>query len=309
MIETQDILFNVTGQTLVFDAPEGRPSSVTSVAIFENETGDDGTAESAAGSGSVETNPNTTFDGTAAVGTRTLPVAATTGIAIGRRYLATNSTGEKEWIEVAQISSGVSVTSRLPVENAYATADTFQSARMTATVDSTWIADTNNISGDIDPNPRYRVVWTYVVSSVTYRRYSYFDVVRVAGQHQVTALDVDTAYPGWFENLPTYYREDQGRSLIDEAYRQVKLDFYAQEKADQMARNGEVVNDLVLHRALVCAEMAKVIAGGGSPEAVKQAGDLYQLRLQGLISHVKIPFATDSGGAAVKVASQPVWRR
>ncbi len=310
MTETQDILFGVTGQSLVFDAPEGRATGTPVVSVFENAAGDDTTAETATtGSAAVETNPNTTLDASAAALQQTIPLTATTGITRGRRYLVTNATGESEWVEVKQIASADSVVVRVPLQNAYASADTFVSTRITIGVDSTWVADRNNISGEIDPNPRYRVRWQYVVSSVTYVRYTYFDIVRAAGQYDVSGLDVDTAFPGWLENLPTYYREDQGASLIKEAFRQVKIDFYAQEKADQMARNAEVVNDLVLHRAVVQAEMAKVIAGGGSAEAVKAASDLYQSRLTGLIAFTKIPFATDSGGAGVKVPGQPMWRR
>lgn len=310
MTETQDILFGVTGQSLVFDAPEGRATGTPVVSVFENEAGDDTTAETATtGSVAVETDPNTTLDGAAAALQQTIPLTATTGTLRGRRYLVTNATGESEWVEPKQITSGDSVVVRQPLQNAYASGDAFVSTRIAIAVNSTWVADRNNISDRLEPNPRYRVRWQYVVSSVTYVRYTYFDLVRAAGQYDVNGLDVDRAYPGWLENLPTYHREDQGADLVKEAYRQVKLDFYAQGKADQMARNAEVVNDLVLHRAVVQAEMAKVIAGGGSPDAVKQANELYQARLLGLIAFTKIPFATDSGGAGVKVPGQPMWRR
>ncbi|HUR48209.1 MAG TPA: hypothetical protein VMY88_01580 [Acidimicrobiales bacterium] len=310
MTETQDILFGVTGQSLVFDAPEGRATGTPVVSVFENEAGDDTTAEVATtGAAAVETNPNTTLDASAAALQQTIPLTATTGCTRGRRFRVTNATGEWEDVEVKQVTSGDSVVVRLPLQNAYASADTFVSTRIAIAVDSTWVADRNNISDSLDPNPRYRVRWQYVVSSVTYVRYTYCDLVRAAGQYDVNGLDVDRAFPGWLENLPTYDREDQGANLIKEAFRQVKLDFYAQKKADQMARNIEVVNDLVLHRAVVQGEMAKVIAGGGSPEAVKQARELYQARLLGLIAFPKIPFATDSGGAGTKVAGAPMWRR
>jgi len=82
MRSVQDIVYGVTGQTVYFDAPEGRPSSVTSVEVFLWDVSDDDTAEAAVGSGSVETNPNTTIDAASGYGqtdARVLNVAATTG--------------------------------------------------------------------------------------------------------------------------------------------------------------------------------------------------------------------------------------
>ncbi len=39
----------------------------------------------------------------------------------------------------------------------YASGDTFQSTRIQATVDSTWVADETNITtDDVGPNPMYR---------------------------------------------------------------------------------------------------------------------------------------------------------
>ena len=53
---TQQILYNVTGQSIYLDATEGRPSSVTSVAVYNDTAGDDDTTESATtGSAAVET--------------------------------------------------------------------------------------------------------------------------------------------------------------------------------------------------------------------------------------------------------------
>src|SRR5436190_5204308 len=105
--QTLDILYGVTGQSLVFDAPEGRPSSVTSSTVHENIAGDDEQAESATtGSASVETNPNTTFDAASGVDQtdpRKCFLAATTGITPGRTYLAVNATLERDWVEVMAV--------------------------------------------------------------------------------------------------------------------------------------------------------------------------------------------------------------
>jgi hypothetical protein len=305
MTETLDILYSITGQSLVFDAPEGRASSITSSDVYENTDGDDATAESATtGSAAVETNPNTTFDadsGDGETNPRICNLAATTGIARGRRYLATTADGEREWIEVKDIDSGNAVTARHVLSNAYANADTFESTRIAHAIDSTWVADSNNISASLNPNPRYRWRLEYVVDSVTYVHDIYFDLVRYSGTHTVTGLDVDANFPGWLDRLPTDDREDQGERIIDAAYRSVKMDLYGVLKADQMARNAEVIDDLVMHKA--------AIMGTQGAEDTEAAQARYEARWNHLIVQPKMQFADSQGGGAREVNPLPIFRR
>lgn len=251
---TIDLLFGVTGQSLYFDAPEGRPSSVTSSDVFENTTGDDGTEEAAtSGSAAVETNPNTTFDAASGAGqadARVCNLAATTGVKIGQQYRATNAAGEVDIVEVAAIVAAATVTARQPLVNAYTTGDTFESTRVTHAIDATWVADKNNLSGGFDPNPKYRWRLVYVVGGVTYAHDLYFDLLRYAGRHDVSPIDVDRRARGWMERVSVEDREDQGRSVIDEAYQVVKFDLYNLTVPDQSIRNREVVNELVKLKAI-----------------------------------------------------------
>lgn len=275
---TLDILFGVTGQSLYFDAPEGRASSVTTSEVFETRTGDDGTAESATTGGvAVETNPNTTFDVASGAG-QTNPqkcnLTATTGIAVGRRYLATNALGEKDWVEVTGFASADYALARQPLQNDYAVADAFVSTRITHAIDSTWVADANNLSQAFDPNPRYRWRLVYVVSSVTYIHDVYFDLVRYAARYDVTGLDVERRFAGWLRAVGTFEREDQGTSVIAEAFQHVKFDLYNLGLADQSVRNREVANELVKlcagaivfntpeHWQLYNSRMAQLVANG-----------------------------------------------
>lgn len=296
--QTQDVLYAVTGQSLAFDAPEGRPSSVTSSTVYENSTGETGTAESATtGSAAVETSPNTTFDQASAAGTRTCYLTATTGVTVGRVYLATNATGEKEWIEVTAVTTNDSATAREPLANDFTTADTFVGTRIAHAIDSTWVAASENISGDFDPNPKYRWRLVYVVASVTYVHDVYFDLVRYAARHDVTPQDVDRKFPGWLDRIPTYYREEQGRSLIDEAFREIKFDLYQELKPDQGVRNREIVNELVKLRAGYIAEPNELNA------------KRYQDRFAQLMHWTKVPMSTDSTGAGHPVDPTPIWSK
>ena len=252
-MDTLDIIYGVASQSLYFDCPEGRPSSVTSVAVYENRDGDDSTAEVATtGSASVETNPNTTFDAASGYGQsnpKVLNLTATTGCARGRRYLATAAAGNREWVETMEIDAGNSITARHPLHNAFAAADTLESTRISISVLDAWAATVANISGALHPTGRYRVRWEYVVDSVTYVADSYFDLVRYAGVTDITPLTVAEHIPGWFDTLPTDSRNDQGQGLIDIAYKQLKYRMIADSRADQLVRDSEVMGYLVALKA------------------------------------------------------------
>ena len=313
MRSVTDIVFDVTGQNVYFDVPEGRPSSVTSVDVFRWDVSDDDIAETAAGAGSVETNPNTTIDAASGYGQsdpRVLNVDATTGFVADRSYLVTSATGQREWFDVAAIASAVSVTARHPLHNAYASADTVQSTRIQATVDATWVADEENITTDVvGPNPMYRVRWVYVVAGVTYVADSYFNLVRYAARHGVTAQDVDSLSPGWLDMLPTDHRIDQGRRLIDNAYREVKIDMHQVDIAASGLAESEVVDELVRYRALERGEWARYLANGGDQTRAESAAKRYQTRLDSLIRIVTRVPVRDKDGGATALASVGLSRR
>jgi len=308
MNDAQDILYGVTSQTLVFDAPEGRPSSVTSMDVFPMTSGDDATAEPALGAAAVETNPNTTVDATSGYGEtdpRKVNLTATTGIAIGRSYLLTNITsGESEWVEVVEIVSADYVLAREPLLNSYPTSSTFVSTRISATVDSTWVADSTNITDDLDPNPGYRCRVQYVVASQTYVHHVEFDLVRYQGRHTVTPVDMVRFHPGWNHELPTYHQPDGGKQLIAEAYKQVKWDLHAAGHADEGLRSIEGVNQLVKHKAWV------LLARGQGEQMLELARREYQAQLDRLVQVTnRLPMATDASGAGNDVAAHGIWSK
>lgn len=294
----QDIAFGITGQSLVWDCPEGRPSSVTSVAVYAAHEDDTGTAESATtGSASVETNPNTTVDAASGAGQanpRLLNVAATTGFAKGREYLVTGADGESEEFEILEIDSGVSVTARHPLHHAYASADTVVSTRISISVDSTWVADQSNLTPPLNPRPGYRVRWVYVVSSVTHVHDNYFSLKRYAGGHQVTPAMLDSMYPNYADVLPTYHRDDQGARMIDEAYEQVKWDLHASDVDDAAVRSVDALNRATMLR------FGAILAEEQGPEML----DLRERRYREFFDRIfrvtnKVDLqVTDSGGAA-----------
>lgn len=306
MRTTQDILFGVSGQALTFDAPEGRPSSVVSVEIFENRDGDDGTAEDAIGGfPTIETNPNTTLDAASGFGQadrRRVALTATTGIEVGRTYLLAD--GSREWIEVVDVASADSVTARYPLQGTYDIGATFQSTRITQALDAVWAADENNLSGD-DPNGRYRVRWQYIVDGATYVHDSYFDLRRYSGSVSLSALDVEALVPGWIDRLPLDHRRDQGARLLREAHRAVKLDLHAIDREDAGLANAEIVDELVRYKAIELSEWANAFARSGSDfTRHDEAKKAYSARFDALVRIVsRVPQRSSTGAASPRIAT------
>lgn len=309
----QDIVFGQSGQSLVWDAPEGRPSSITSVEVFEAHTGDDGTADAATtGSASVETNPSTTFDAASGAGQSDPTICnltATTGVSSERAYLGTTADGVKEWIDVVSVDDGVAAISRNPLANAFASGDAFESTRISISVDGTWVADENNLTDGLDPNPGYRVRWTYVVAGVTYVHHSYFDLVRYKGAHGVTPAMVDAAMPGYEDMLPTYHRYDQGRRLIDAAYEDVKWDLHGIGRDDSAARDKDALDALVIRRFRLNRAEDQLMATGNTAayELEKRKYDAFFENLFKVAS--KVDFAGSNNGASSgSPAPANIWR-
>ncbi|MBP9863787.1 MAG: hypothetical protein KBD62_37930, partial [Kofleriaceae bacterium] len=114
MIATQELTFGITGQSITFDCPDGRPSAIVSCAVYEADADDTSTAEAATtGSPAVATNPNTTLSVAAGVGDQSITVTSATGFAVDGRYLLTAAAGHREEIEVAGIT-GSALTLRHP---------------------------------------------------------------------------------------------------------------------------------------------------------------------------------------------------
>lgn len=97
-MRTQEVLFNVTGQSWFYDPPEGRPdaSPAPTVTVVLNMSGDNVAVFEAATTGScaIDTvNTNTTAD--AAIGAQQLALTSVSGVTRGRRYLIANANGDR----------------------------------------------------------------------------------------------------------------------------------------------------------------------------------------------------------------------
>ncbi len=311
MSKHQDIAFNVTGQTLYWDCPEGTPSSVTSVTVFPMTESDDGTAETATtGSASIDS-VSTTVNATSGYGQsnpRTISLASTTGIVIGQSYLLIAAGGEKEWIVPVSITAST-VTARHPLQNTYLSAATFKGVRISISLADAWVQDEENLSDGLDPTPGWRARWVYVVNSVTYVHDGYFDVVRYLGAPSLTPADVEAMYPDYRDRLPTYHRTDEGRRMIADAYEQVRFELQANDLDDASIRDVDAVNRATLLRFGVLLARANFRAGSDIGEyelAVKDYDDFMNKLFR---ITMKVRQSTDTTGAGAMVPARGIMER
>jgi len=305
----QNIAYDVTGQTFDWVCPEGRPSSITSMDVYQMNVGDNGTAETAlSGSPSIDS-ASTTVSGASGLSQsdrKKILLTATTGIVAGRAYLLTSATGEREWVHIREIGSGY-VRAKSDLRNDYAAADTFVSTRVYDAFDSSWVQDSNNLSDDSDPNPGYRVRIAYVVDGATYVHYGYFDLLRAQPTAAVTPADMENFQPGWLDLLPADEQEDGGTRLIATASDEVTLQLYAVEKADEMMRNQFVQSELIKRAAVVELWRSKIVAGAEVGDAFLEAQTRLSQILEKLVkTHAAVTFADDTGSAGERVSGTPI---
>jgi hypothetical protein len=310
-VKNQEVIFDVTGQVFYFDPPEGQASGTPTLSVFASDVEDDGTAESATtGSCSVDS-VDTTLNGAISQGATTATLVLGTGVTKGRRYRLTDGDGDTEWVEVRAIT-GTAVTFRHPVINDYASGSTFEGCRISISVNSTWVADENNLT-DVPSiasgGSGYRLRWSYTVNSIPTVSVSYADLVRYQAKNLVTALDVDRRFPGWVDRLPSDYQRDQGAALVEEAYNAIKLDALGDDQVLRLIRNTEVLRELTIYRANLIAQEASLFHGGANIEQVRVADELYQARFNRLIREPKVPVDQTGDGTSAPANRLAAWRR
>lgn len=267
--DTPSLLFGALNQTLAFRVPHGRPTSGT-FRVFGDTTGDEGEVEF---EGPVSIDAVSTAVASASGASQSDPrrvnLASVVGVAIGRKYLLAED-ARQEWGEVVEIGTGY-VRLRHALLGDYTTAATFKSTYAFASVDSAWAADDANLGDVSDPNPDYRVRWDLQVGGAKFLAYSYFDLVRSPTQHRVDIADLNLRWPGLADSIPVEYRVDQGRVLIDEALRLVRMDMVRVGLDVDSARDDDQVDELVILAGL------RLLAEGGMHPRTMSAGEFVQL--------------------------------
>ena len=308
---SQHVLFNIASQTLVYDVPEGRATSITSCEIREDDADETGTAESATSGSPSNDSVNTTFSAASGDGQADptkLTLTSLTGVTAGRQYLATNTLyGQKEWVEIASVGSSYAYAVN-PLAHPYAAADTFVGTRISQTLATAWVGDTDNLSDPLCPRPRWRMSVVYVCGGKTYKKVVPFDLYRFGPfETSVTPPDLDRLSRGLFQRLPVDARGGNGDSLIKEAVQQVKLDLWERGLTAYAQRSSEWVNELVRLQCVAIISRTAVQNGSPRTDIAELDSQAYWQRLDNLAEKASQQVSAD--GAAGTTSRNPIWRR
>lgn len=304
MRKTTDVTYNVSGQTVEYRVPQGRPTSAT-FKVLNDYAGDDDTPEFS-GTATVENVTQTLSGASGPAQTDPQRVNVTsTNILTSRKYLLSESS-KQEWFSPVEVGTGF-VRARGELKNNYTTAATLVGTTITATIDNIWVADEGNISEHSDPAPSYRVRWEILLGGATYVAYSFFDLIRAPITCEVDIEDINARAPGLMRGLPTEYRVEQGRPLVDAALRSVRADLAAMRLDIDAFRDDEQLDELVILKSLV------IVAEGGwwRPTGYQSAAEYVADRTsrydrfieQHLKVSVTVPLAFGTEGGAVKLSS------
>ncbi|MES2865939.1 MAG: hypothetical protein V4703_04170 [Actinomycetota bacterium] len=305
---TTDLLYGITGQTLAHRVLSGRPTSAT-FSVFEDYA-DDGTTAEFSGTATVDAT-TTTVDGASGVSSsdpQKINLTATSAISVGRKYLLSQNS-KQEWVEPIEIISADYIRVRHPLRNDYTSGATFVGTTITAAVDSTWVATEANLSDHLDPNPDYRVRWEILIDGATQVAYSYFDLVRATVTHGIDIEDVNVRAPGLHDSLPVEYQPDQGRSLLDSAWRSAQAKCASLKIDTDAFRDDQFIDELTILRTLY------MLASGGwhplgmsSGEYIAETRTDYERFIE---QHVQIqlrpPVAQGASSGAAPKQAAPIW--
>lgn len=303
MNDPQEILFDTAGQYLVYDAPQGRPSSVGTPQVFADYNGDTGAAEDATTGVAAIESVSLTFNvasGASQADPKLLNLAAVTGLVRDRTFLATAAYGEREWVEIARIdSSGTNAYGRSLLVHDYVNGDSLVSTRMSIALSAVWLALTAKLSDPMCVSPRWRVRWPYVVDSVSYVGVGWFDVLRAAHVTSVTPADVEGQFPGWLDRLPIDDRVGQGVRLMRRADREVLVDLVEAGKTAWAQRGSPLWNELVLYKARILSAEAQFDNGAANERQLARAEERYEQRFNLIRNPNANQQVSESGAAAV----------
>jgi hypothetical protein len=217
------LVFGVTGQVVEFYPPEsvlGAASAGATYSVFGPQADLDGTAEFT-GSATLDS-VSTTFDAASGFSNTSdrdrCYLTATTNIAIGRTYLATTTNNQKELVKVDAIKSADWVSKEGPLFYDYVSTDTFLGLRHSFTVDATWIAEEENIGTD------WKILWVYTIGGVSYRAWTYLDVVRAVAKADITGAELYELFPDLRHEQHADLRGTDWEHIKEYATKQLRFD-------------------------------------------------------------------------------------
>jgi hypothetical protein len=313
MNKRQSLVYGQTGQEVEFYAPEwvrGVPTGTPTYSIWEALDSNDNDAE-LSGNGTIDS-VSTTVDQTSGwsqANRRRLYVAATTSTVRGRPLVLANANGQRELVTPDAIASADYID--LSADLAYdypITTSTLKGLRMSFVIDSTWIADESNLSSPTTP---YRVLWTYTIDSVTYRSWTYFDVVR---QRKMHSLTVDDLVELWPDLRGQDWGEQRGQGFapqLDAAFERIEFDARMHKVDPNQLRDQQGFDELMRSAAIWMIARTGTVPAGRDVEAFQdQAMKQYHADFAQAIAVLKMSIDQGKEGSITeRPFRQPTFRR
>lgn len=302
------VQYNVTGQTLSFEAPQGRPSGDGTVTLYDRRYEQGDTANNPIVTGTAtRASISTTLNGSAGASQsnpKTIPLTAIpAALNIGDFVWVTNASQQRERVRIAAIGAS-SVTAEDALEFDYASGATFESAVMTSpAITAAWIQDEDNIIEDC------YAVWVYAVDGVTYRTRTRFDVVREVIDWQVFDSDLLARFPDLkryrFEGRPDFQPQVQAAVAHVDAL------------LEGIGRDPDRVRGNEMVKLLVALYTFVMLAGNGVHPPGVDRGDFFSERkeewekYEGLLLRgaLKIPYDIDNDDVVQESERRTVRKR
>jgi hypothetical protein len=313
MNKRQSLVLGQTGQEVEFFPPEwvrGVPTGTPTFTIFEGADSNDGDSE-LSGNATIDSVATTVdqVSGYSQSNRNRLYVAATTSLVRGRQYVLANANGQRELVTPDAIASADYVDLQSSLAYDYPiTTSTLKGLRIYFTIDATWIADEANLNDQRTP---YRVLWTYTVDSVTYRSWSYLDVVR---QRKSYGLNVDDLVETWPDLRGQDWAEQRGQGFakqLDAAFERIEFDARLHRVDVNQLREAQMFDELMRSAVVwVIARTGTAPAGRDVETFLNEARKQYQDDFMQAIGVLKMPVDQGTDGAITdQPFRQPVFKR
>lgn len=294
------LVYNLTGQVLEFYVPElevrlfGPPAAAATYSCWRGTDSNDGTTQF---SGTATLDSVSTTVGTASgysqANRRQLTLASTAGISVGLSYVLANALGQREIVTPYEITSATVIKVENDLAYDYAiTTSTFKGLRHYFTIDATFIQTLGSINmyGALyyeSPRqkvpsrgaaPPYRLRWSYTTADgIARQAWTYFDVARQKGKHNVTANDLRELFPDISDHEWLEQRGQQFAKQIDAAWDYFCFDLRAADYPVDQLREGPVVDELVRRAAIMIIAAAGIAPANRERETyVREAREEYR---------------------------------
>lgn len=323
------LIYGVTGQTVEFYPPieeiikdGGTLSAAATYQVFGGTQSNDDTplltGTATADAATVVTDTDEACGPSKANRSR-VPLTATNGVRIGRRYLLNDSSAGRMMIVVPKaIASADSVTHETELFAEFATGSVFVGLRQTFTIDSTFIQTASNInvsgalvdrvlpfnSSDTATSfPPYRIRWAYATGGAEPRRYwTTFDVCRAPAQHSVTVENVRAMVPDIIWDEWTQQRGQDFAPQIHEAFERLRFDIRMAGYDPNM-----VTDPLIMDRLTTLAAVARIMRALDKDQSGDYEKDYRNAFEKAIGTGLRAWMQTDSSGGITPNPARQLW--